>query len=113
MKAELLIVTIAYPDAWEVLFHVELWNVLHTPADHGIDFVYHTRPAECRHNTICFVIFPIRNVVVIKRFARRLHESYSACWIGDAIASGLLLFFNVLDVGNPSYWTLSCQFLLK
>ena len=24
-----------------------------------------TRPAECRHNTICLVIFPIRNVVVI------------------------------------------------
>ena len=28
MKAELLILTIAYPGAWEVLFHVELCNVL-------------------------------------------------------------------------------------
>ena len=33
MKAKLLILTIAYPGAWEVLFHVELWNVLHTLAE--------------------------------------------------------------------------------
>ena len=64
MKAKLLILTIAYPGAWEVLFHVELCCVLHTLAEHRIDFVYHT-PAGCRHNTICLVIFPIRNVVVI------------------------------------------------
>ena len=32
MKAKLLILTIAYPGAWEVLFHVELCNVLHTLA---------------------------------------------------------------------------------
>ena len=38
MKAKLLILTIAYPFAWEVLFHVELCNVLHTLAEHGIDF---------------------------------------------------------------------------
>ena len=42
MKAKLLILTIAYPDAWEVLFHVELCNVLHTLAEHGIDFENHT-----------------------------------------------------------------------
>ena len=42
MKAKLLILKIAYPDAWEVLFHVELCNVLHTLGEHGIDFVYHT-----------------------------------------------------------------------
>ena len=42
MKAKLLILTIAYPGAWEVLFHVELCNVLHTLPEHGIDFVYHT-----------------------------------------------------------------------
>ena len=30
LKAKLLILTIAYPGAWEVLFHVELCNVLHT-----------------------------------------------------------------------------------
>ena len=42
MKAKLLILTIAYPGAWEVLFHVELCNVLHTLAEHGIDFVFHT-----------------------------------------------------------------------
>ena len=41
MKAKLLILTIAYPDAWEVLFHVELCTVLHTLAEHGIDFVSH------------------------------------------------------------------------
>ena len=42
MKAKLLILTIAYPGAWEVLFHVELCSVLHTLAEHGIDFVFHT-----------------------------------------------------------------------
>ena len=42
LRAKFLILTIAYPDAWEVLFHVELCNVLHTLAEHGIDFVYHT-----------------------------------------------------------------------
>ena len=42
MKAALLILTIAYPGAWEVLFHVELCNVLHTLAEHGIVFIYHT-----------------------------------------------------------------------
>ena len=42
MKAKLLILTIAYPGAREVFFHVELCNVLHTLAEHGIDFVYHT-----------------------------------------------------------------------
>ena len=30
MKAKLLILTIAYPGAWEVLFHVEMCNVLQT-----------------------------------------------------------------------------------
>ena len=42
MKAKLLILTIAYPGAWEVLFHVALCNVLHMLAEHGIDVVYHT-----------------------------------------------------------------------
>ena len=42
MKAKVLILTIASPGAWEVLFHVELCNVLHTLAEHGIYFVYHT-----------------------------------------------------------------------
>ena len=27
--------------------------------------LYITRLAECRHNTVCLVMFPIRNVVVI------------------------------------------------
>ena len=56
MKAKLLILTIAYPDAWEVLFHVEL--------NMGLVLCI-TRLAECRHNTFCLMIFPIRNVVVI------------------------------------------------
>ena len=42
LKAKLLILTIAHPDALEVLFHVELCNVLHTLAEHGIDLIYHT-----------------------------------------------------------------------
>ena len=42
MKAKLLILTIAYPDAWDVLFHVDLCNVLHMLAEHGVDFAYHT-----------------------------------------------------------------------
>ena len=42
MNAKLLILTIAYPGAWKDLFHVELCNVLHTLAEHGIDFVYRT-----------------------------------------------------------------------
>ena len=42
LKAKLLILTIAHPDAWDVLFHVELCNVLHTQAEHGIDLIYHT-----------------------------------------------------------------------
>ena len=63
MKAKLLILTIAYPGAWEVLFHVELCNVLHTLAEHGFYF-YITHLTECRHNTTCPVIFLIRSVVV-------------------------------------------------
>ena len=57
MKAKLHILTIAYPGAWEVLFYVELCNVLHTLLNMGL-ILYITRPAECRHNTICLVIFP-------------------------------------------------------
>ena len=64
MKAKLLILTIAYPDAWEVLFHVELCNVLHTLAEHGIDFVYHT-PCKVSSQYNLPRDFPIRNVVVI------------------------------------------------
>ena len=64
MKAKLLILTIAYPGPWEVLFHVELCNVLQTLAEHGLILCI-TRLAECRHNTICLVIFPVRSVVVI------------------------------------------------
>ena len=42
LKAKLLILTIAHPNAWEVLFHVELCYVSHTLAEHGIDLIYHT-----------------------------------------------------------------------
>ena len=41
-EAKLLILTIAHPDAWEVLFHVELCNVLHMLTKHGVDWIYHT-----------------------------------------------------------------------
>ena len=64
MKAKLLILTIAYPSAWEVLFHVELCNVLHTRAEHGIDFTYHTLcRVSSQYNLPCD--FSIRSVVVI------------------------------------------------
>ena len=64
MKATLLILTIAYPGAWEVLYHVELCNVLHTLAEDGIDFVYHT-PCRVSSQYNLPRDFPIRNVVVI------------------------------------------------
>ena len=42
LKAKLLILTIAHPDVWEVLFHVELCNILQMLAEHGVDWIYHT-----------------------------------------------------------------------
>ena len=64
MKAKLLILAIAHPGAWEVLFHVELCNVLHMQAEHGIDFVYHT-PCRVSSQYKLPRDFPIRSVVVI------------------------------------------------
>ena len=113
MKAKLLILTIAYPGVWEVVFHVEQCNVLHTLAEHGIDILYITRLAECRHNTICLLIFTIRSFVMTERFTRRLHESYSARWTGDAIASGFLLLLLFLMWEFPVTGMLSCQSLFK
>ena len=103
MKAKLLILTIAYPDAWEVLFHVELCNVSHTLAEHGIDFVYHTpcrvssqynlprdfRHSECRGDlTVCST--SSRIVQCMLDWGRHREWSFA--------------LFTVLDVGNPSYW---------
>ena len=42
LQAKHLILTIAHPDAWEDLFHVELCNVFHMLAEHGADWIYHT-----------------------------------------------------------------------
>ena len=93
MIAKLLMLTIAYPDAWEVLFHVDLCNVLHTLAEHGIDFVYHTLcrvssqyilprdfpHSECRGDLTVYSTSP--------------QISYSACWTGDAIAVVFCSFY--------------------
>ena len=103
MKATLLILTIAYPIAWEVLFHVELCNVLHTLAEHGIDFVYHTpcrvssqynlprdfHHSECRGDlTVCST----SSRIVQRTLDWGRHREWS------------FAPYTVLDVGNPSYW---------
>ena len=64
MKAKLFILTIAFPGVREVLFHFELCNVLHTLAEHGIDYRSHALQSVVTI-TICLVIFNIRSVVVI------------------------------------------------
>ena len=113
-KAKLLILTIAYPGAWEVLFHVELCNVLHTLAEHGIDFVYHTPCrvssqynlprdflySECRGD---LTVYSTSSQIVQRTLDWGRHREWS------------FAPFTVLDVGNPSYWDalFTCQFLLK
>ena len=103
MKAKLLILTIAYPDAWEVLFHVELCNVLHTLAEHGIDFVYHTPcrvspqyvlprdfpHSECRGD---LTVYSTSSQIVQRMLDWGRHRQWS------------FAPFTVLDVGNSSYW---------
>ena len=103
MKAKLLILTIAYPDAWEVLFHVELCNVLHTLAEHGIDFVYHTLcrvssqyilprdfpHSECRGD---LTVYSTSSRIVQRMLDWGRHRKWS------------FAPFTVQDVGNPSYW---------
>ena len=103
MKAKLLILTIAYSGAWEVLFHVELCNVLHTLAEHGIDFVYHTPcrvssqynllrdfpHSECRGD---LTVYSTSSRIVQRTLDWGLHREWS------------FAPFTVLDVGNPSYW---------
>ena len=103
MKANLLILTIAYPSAWEVLFHVELCNVFHTQAEHGMDFVYHTLcrvssqynlprdflPSECRGDLTVF-------------FTSSRIEQRTLNWGRHREWSFAL--FTVLDKVNPSYW---------
>ena len=64
MKAKLLILTIAYPDAWEFCF-MSSCAMFHTRKLNMGLILCITRPAECRHHTICLGIFHIRNVVVI------------------------------------------------
>ena len=103
MKAKLLILTITYPGAWEVLFHVELCNVLHTLAEHGIDFVYHTPcrvssqynlprdfpHSECRGD---LTVYSTSSRIVQRTLDWGRHRKWS------------FAPFTVLDVGNPSYW---------
>ena len=103
MKAKLLILTIAYPDAWEVLFHVELCNVLHTLAEHVIDFVYHTPcrvssqyvlprdfpHSECRGD---LTVYSTSSQIVQRMLDWGRHRKWS------------FALFTVQDVGNPSYW---------
>ena len=103
MKAKLLILTIAYPGAWEVLFHVELCNVLHTLAEHGIDLKYHTPSRvssqynlppdfphpECRGD---ITVYSTSSRIVQRTLDWGRHREWS------------FAPFTVLDVGNPSYW---------
>ena len=112
MKAKLLILTIAYPGAWEVLFHVELCNVLQTLAEHGIDFVYHT-PSRLSsqynlprdfHHSEC------RGDLTVYSTSSRIVQR-TLDW--DAIASGLLLHLLFWMVDIQVTETLSCQFLLR
>ena len=103
MKAKLLILTIAYPGVWEVLFHFELCNVLHTLAEHGIDFKYHTlcsvpsqynmlrdfHHSECRGD---LTVYSTSSRIVQRTLDWGRHRAWS------------FAPFTVLDVGNPSYW---------
>ena len=107
MKGKLLILTIAYPDAWEVLFHVELCNVLH------IDFVYHTpcrvssqynlprdfTHSECRGD---LTVYSTSSRIVQRMFDWGRHR--------ESVFCSLLLFW-MWEI--PVTGTLSCQFLLK
>ena len=103
MKAKLFILTVAYPGAWEVLFHVELCNVLHTLAEHGIDFIYHTpcnvssqynlprdfHHSECRGD---FTVYSTSSRIAQRTLDWGRHRKWS------------FAPFTVLDVENPSYW---------
>ena len=85
------------------LFHVELCNVLHTLAEHGIDFIYHTPcrvssqynlprdfpHSECRCN---LTIDSTSSRIVQRTLDWGRHREWS------------FAPFTVLDVGNPSYW---------
>ena len=103
MKAKLLILTIAYPGAWEVLFHVELCSVLHTLDEHGIDFIYHTPcrvPSQCNlprdfHHSECrgdLTVYSTSSRIVQRTLDWGRHRAWSFAPV------------TVLDVGNPSYW---------
>ena len=61
--------------------------------------LYITRPADCRHITICLVIFSIRSVVVLDVITNRTAH------VGLGRHRECVFFapFTVLDVGNPSY----------
>ena len=103
MKAKLLILTIAYPNAWGVLLHVELCNVSHTLAEHGIDFVYYK---PCRvssqynlprdfHHSECRGYLPVYSTssrIVQRTLDWGRHREWS------------FALFSIVDVGNPSYW---------
>ena len=103
MKAKLRILTIAYPGAWEALFHVELCNVLHMLAEHGIDFENHTPcrvssqyilprdfpHSECRGD---LTVYSTSSRIVQRTLDWGRHREWS------------FAPFTVLDVGNPIYW---------
>ena len=103
MRAKLLILTIAYPGAWEVFFHVELCNVLHTLAEHGIAFKNHTPcrvssqynlPREFPHSEC-------RGDLTIYSTSLRIVQRTLDCGRRRAWSFAP---FTVLDVGNPRYW---------
>ena len=65
--------------------------------------LYITRLAEFRHNTICLVIFTIRNVVVINGLLDVFTNRTAHVGLGRH-REWSFAPFTVLDVGNPSYW---------
>ena len=84
------------------LFHVELCNVLHTPAEHGIDFVFHT---PCRvssqynlprdfHHSECrgdLTVYSTSSRIVQRTLDWGRHREWS------------FAPFTILDVENPGY----------
>ena len=90
----------------------ELCNVLHTLAEHGIDFVYHT-PCRVSSQYNLPRDFPhseCRGDLTVYSTSSRIVQRMLD-W--DAIASGLLLLLLFWMLEIPVTGTLSCQFLLK
>ena len=103
LQAKHLILTIAHPDAWEVLFHVKLCNVSHLLAEHAGDWMYHT---PCRVPSQCILPreFPhseCRGDFTVYSTSPRIVQ-HTLDW-GHRRAWSVAPR-TVLDVGDSSYW---------